>query len=122
MTQHAPHGHLGVIQDAIENWWITADPSKPLDTPDAARQVEEQLLHAGFYIAPYTRKKPMTAPRPRRRTVAASIALAATVAAATLAAALTDRWWPALLGAVVTAAFTNEAIRTLAHRRNWTQP
>lgn len=58
----------------------------------------------------------MTAPRPRRRTVAAAIALPAIVAAATIAAAFQHRWLLAVLGAIVTTALSSEALRTVRHR------
>lgn len=60
----------------------------------------------------------MIAPRPRRRTVAAALALPATVAAATLAAAVRHLWLLAVFGLIVTTAFSREAVRTVRHRRN----
>lgn len=40
------------IAAAIEDWWVCTDPAAPFDPQTVARQVEEYLLGAGYYIAP----------------------------------------------------------------------
>lgn len=78
MTNPPPRGHQAVITGALDAWWLHSDPAKPLDHTDAARQVEEHLLHAGYYISPY-------APNvPTRYDIASGLAL--TLACATAAA------------------------------------
>lgn len=64
MTTHT-RPHQKVIAAALEDWWITTDPTEPFDPATVAASVELYLLTAGYYIAPDTGIPPMHTPTPR---------------------------------------------------------
>lgn len=71
MTTHTS-AHQKVIAAALEDWWITTDPTEPFDPATVAANVEQYLLTAGYYIAPDTGIPPMHTPA-RRSTCDASL-------------------------------------------------
>ncbi|MFJ4687076.1 hypothetical protein [Streptomyces sp. NPDC088789] len=47
-----PTGPRQIIAAALDDWWLTADPSRPPDTTTAADQVEMYLMSSGYQITP----------------------------------------------------------------------
>lgn len=114
MTHTPPRGHQAVIASALTDWWLTNDAAHHPNLTEAARQVEEDLLHAGFYIAPYNRKTTM----PKRRTIAATLLIALICGTGTGFAAAEGRWTWAAFGAAVTVTLLIDAARDLGARRH----
>ncbi|MET8826551.1 hypothetical protein ABZX40_36465 [Streptomyces sp. NPDC004610] len=113
-----PHtGPRKIIAAALDDWWLTTDPSRPPDTTDAAETVEMYLLSSGYRITPDTRKAPHTMPVPSRGTVIGAGALALLCAiTAVLAALRGDTAW-ATLGTIGAALLTYETARDARDRR-----
>ncbi|MEV0112337.1 hypothetical protein AB0H77_03635 [Streptomyces sp. NPDC050844] len=114
MTHTPPRGHQAVIASALTDWWLTNDAAHRPNLTDAARLVEEDLLHAGFYIAPYNWKTAM----PKRRTIAATLLIALICGTGTGFAAADGRWTWTAFGVGITLAFVIDAARDLDARRN----
>lgn len=111
MTQ--PTSHQTVITRALDQWWLNSDPAKPLDHTAAARQVEEHLLHAGFYITPFEMKKDM----PKRRDIATVLVLALVCATAAVLATLISDWLWGALGTLGTVLLVHQAAGDIRDRR-----
>lgn len=110
-----PLGHQTVIASALDTWWLHSDLARPLDHTEAARQIEEHLIHAGYYIAPYALK---AATMPSRRTLTGVALVTLLVAASSLFCLIRGEWLMTLLGAAMTGAFARETLRAARHRRS----
>lgn len=110
-----PLSHQTVIAGALDTWRLHSDPARPLDHTDAARQVEEHLLHHGYFIAPYALK---AATMPTRRAIITVALLALVCSGSAIAAAIRDDWWWAAIGLIGTGLLTCEAARDISDRRH----
>ncbi|MFJ6659684.1 hypothetical protein ACIQNG_25525 [Streptomyces sp. NPDC091377] len=73
-----PTGPRQIIAAALDDWWLTADPSRPPDTTTAADQVEMYLLSSGYQITPPGAATVTTTPagdqqQPDAKTLAAAL-------------------------------------------------
>lgn len=112
MTHQPQPGHRAVIQAAIEDWWITTDPTEPFHTPAVAEQIEMYLISSGYHITPDLRRKPM----PTRRAIV-TVVLAVVCAGSALLAAVRDDWWWTAIGLIGAGLLSTEAARDINHRR-----
>ncbi|MFD9445491.1 hypothetical protein ACFWBR_42400 [Streptomyces sp. NPDC060006] len=106
-----PRGHQAVIAHALDTWWLDSDPAKPLDHTAAAQQVEEHLLHHGYYIAPYALSVPT------RRAVATELFLTLACATAAVLAVIVDSWLWGAIGAVGAVYLGHGALTDIRDRR-----
>jgi hypothetical protein len=81
----SPRSPRGAITEALEDAWLTADPSRPFDPDDVADRVQAYLDHSGYAITPRVRRR---APRRSR----------------TGTAVLVSCWLSGILGAAVHAS------------------
>lgn len=109
MSRDSPPPHRTVIEAALHDSWLTADPAEPMNPAAAAEQVEMYLNNSGYRITPDTRPRAPMTPRLAYTLSVTSLALGATLASAT--------HWLALAPFAGLAAFYAD----LGHRRRPTQ-
>ncbi|PZG77292.1 hypothetical protein C1I97_36930 [Streptomyces sp. NTH33] len=113
MTRPAIPPHRQVVAAALEDWWLTTDPTAPFDYDQVADHVELHLVSSGYRISHDTRR---TSPVPTVRAIATVALLGTATTASTVYTALHSNWWWTALGALATALLTREAIRDLTDR------
>lgn len=86
----SPRSPRGAITEALEDAWLTADPSQPFDPDDIADRIETYLRHSGYAITPRLRRR-----APRRSRTGTAVLLCC--------------WLGGLIGAAVDAAHSHWA-------------
>lgn len=105
MSREPPPPHRTVIEAALHDSWLTADPAEPTSPAAAAEQVEMYLNSSGYRITPDTRPRAPMTPRLAYTLSVTALALGATLASAT--------HWLTFIPFALTAAFYAD----LGHRR-----
>lgn len=123
MTHHPilPVTPQDAIAAALDNYWITTDPSGPFHTTEAAAQIEASLTGYGYTVTTLTAAaaRRCTCPPPSRGTVTFTGLLTLVCLIAGLACLTRGPldWAPAaLIGAAAFAKETVDALRTRARR------
>lgn len=112
---HQPHtGHRAVIQDALEDFWLNADPREAFDTHTVAELVADYLTHSGYTITSDTPRTPM----PTRASITLAIFLALVCLGGAIGSAIHNDWVLATAGLLGAGAFTYEVLGDIAERRH----
>lgn len=119
MTQQTP-APRELITTALEDWWITTDPSQAFDPPAAADMALTYLAGHGYTITHDTRTpipyRPHDAPSRASIAFAAFLALACLIC--TIAALAHHMWAWSIFALIGTGFLTHELLDELADRRH----
>lgn len=110
--------HRALIQAAIEDAWLNADPAQPIPAAGTAELVETYLAGHGYLITHDPYRSPMP-PRASLASLAFTAFLVLSCLTAATVAVINRDWGWAVLGTLGIAVLAHEEAMNLADRRRY---